>query len=83
MDELFVLVQREIDRQNELWSDDRALSDTWVSRLGEEFGEVCRANNERDARQYIIELSHVAAVAIQAMNAIRKELKTDHDEHPA
>ena len=67
MDEAFDLVRREIERQDAMWGKKDDPPADWVSRLGEEFGEVCKANNEYNLRQYIIELSHVAALAIQAI----------------
>ena len=41
----------------------------WLSILGEEFGEVCRAVCENDGANYREELVQLAAVAVQMVEA--------------
>jgi len=41
----------------------------WLSILGEEFGEVCRAVCENDGANYREELIQLAAVAVQMVEA--------------
>jgi NTP pyrophosphatase (non-canonical NTP hydrolase) len=54
-------------RQDEKWGEQNHNKTTWLSILGEEFGEVCRAVNESDnsalsAERITKELIHTAAV---------------------
>ena len=58
-------VIEERDRQDEKWGADRDNSPgLWITILGEEFGEVCRAVLERDRKNLREELIQVAAVAL-------------------
>lgn len=68
-------VRRELERQDQKWGTDRDLPRrTWISILGEEFGEVCRAELEHEGRRrWIDELSQVAAVACAAIEATLRE----------
>lgn len=59
------LVIAERKRQHELWGEQNHDRAFWLSILGEEFGEVCRAVFEGKADDYMTELVHVAAVAMQ------------------
>jgi len=64
-------IQEELVRQDAKWGSQRALpARTWGMILGEEFGEVCQAINERDAVSAREELVQVAAVAIQAIDSL-------------
>lgn len=75
MDEIFALIKVELERQDAKWGRDRILdSHLWMTILGEEFGEVCRASLEREPVEYIKELAQVAAVAISAIHSIRLEM---------
>jgi NTP pyrophosphatase (non-canonical NTP hydrolase) len=48
----------------------------WLTILAEELGEVSRAINDYDMKQYRLELIHVAAVAMAAMECF-DEMKGD------
>ena len=52
-------------RQDEKWGEQNHDAPFWLSILGEEFGEVCRAVCEGKTDEYVTELVHVAAVAVQ------------------
>jgi hypothetical protein len=61
-------VNRERRNQDEEWGAGRQLNPrTWITILGEEFGEVCRADLENDSDGYRAELIQVAAVAVAAV----------------
>ncbi len=57
------LVQLERERQENKWRGAIRTPDSWVTILGEEFGEVCRSILEGDADSLRLELVQVAAVA--------------------
>ena len=74
-----VLMER--GRQDEKWGADRTLDlGLWLTILGEEYGEVCKAVLEKagadgglhNARE---ELVHVAAVAVAAIEDIDRRLR--------
>lgn len=63
-------------KQDEKWGDQRELPPrTWITILGEEFGEVCRAELESDSGGYRQELIQVAAVAIAAVESFDSRQK--------
>ena len=62
-------VMRERVRQDTKWGEQNHAAAYWLSILGEEFGEVCRAVCENDADSYREELVHVAAVAVSMVEA--------------
>lgn len=78
------LVNKERDRQEELWGQQNHTPDKWVGILGEEFGEFCAAVNETildngpDERarggyeNLMREASHVAAVAVSVMECLMR-----------
>lgn len=70
--EAFHLVFIEMDRQIELWGNQHTNSlDRWMSILGEEFGEVCKAINEKEPNERIREEAvQVAAVAMQIVKKL-------------
>lgn len=57
------LVQLERERQKSKWHSVIHSPESWVTILGEEFGEVCRSVLEEDADSLRLELVQVAAVA--------------------
>jgi NTP pyrophosphatase (non-canonical NTP hydrolase) len=57
-------IVRERGRQDMKWDVQNHHPTYWLSILGEEFGEVCRAVCDKDAKNYREELIHVAAVAV-------------------
>lgn len=60
----------ELTRIEAKWGAQRSLPrDTWIRILGEEFGEVCNAANEKDPDGYRAEMIQVAAVAIEAVQS--------------
>lgn len=63
-----ILAERK--RQDSKWGDQRKLSaETWLRILGEEFGEACKAANDRAPRNYRKELVQIAAVAVAAIES--------------
>jgi hypothetical protein len=62
-------VYMERQRQDNKWGLQEHMPDTWISILGEEYGEACAANNEKDGEQYRKELVETAAVAVAAVEA--------------
>jgi NTP pyrophosphatase (non-canonical NTP hydrolase) len=55
--------------QHEDYSEQNHTAPFWLSILGEEFGEVCRAVYENDGVNYREELIQLAAVAVQMVEA--------------
>ena len=76
------LVDKERNRQDEKWGEQNHPPQFWSGILGEEFGEYCQAVNEtvfnngpteREKGGFdnmMKELSHVAAVAVGAMECL-------------
>ena len=62
---VILMVVTERIRQKKLWGEQDHDAPFWLSILGEEFGEVCRAVYEGKTDEYVTELVHVAAVAVQ------------------
>ena len=77
---IFVEVQAERDLQDLLWGVQEHPPFMWLSILGEEFGEVCKAANESALRDYRSELVQVAAVAVAAIEAYDRA--TGYDGEP-
>jgi hypothetical protein len=85
------LVNDERDRQDAKWGVQDHPPQYWVGILGEEYGEYCEAVNETifdngpaerikgGTDNMIRELSHVAAVAVQAIECLLRE-DTDDDK---
>lgn len=79
------LVQRERTRQDKKWGVQNHSPEFWTGILGEEFGEYCQAVNEtvfyngKEAakmggnQNMLKELTHVAAVAIGAMECLLRK----------
>lgn len=67
-------VQEELRRQDEKWGHDRHNPvRTWITVLGEEFGEICRGDLECEpVRSQLEEWIQVAAVAVAAASDIRR-----------
>ncbi len=57
------LVQLERERQENKWHGTIHSPESWVTILGEEFGEVCKSVLEGDIDYLRLELVQVAAVA--------------------
>jgi NTP pyrophosphatase (non-canonical NTP hydrolase) len=55
--------------QHEVHSEQNHSAPFWLSILGEEFGEVCKAVYENDGANYREELIQLAAVAVQMVEA--------------
>lgn len=77
------LVNFERNRQECLWGEQNHSPEKWTSILGEEFGEYCQAVNETifdnaDKKHMggydnmMTELTHVAAVAVGAMESLMR-----------
>ena len=70
---IYAEVAMERARQDHKWGADGIVwrsTETGVRVLGEEYGEVCRAVNERDRAAARTELIHTAAVAVQMVEAL-------------
>lgn len=86
-----MLVLHERCRQDIKWGEQNHPPERWVGILGEEFGEYCEAvnesvfNNGPAARakgghnNMMRELSHVAAVAVAAMECLLRDKEKAHD----
>lgn len=75
------LLRQEMAEQEHKWGKDRVLHpDRWIAILGEEFGEVCRAVNERDKDNYMDELIDLAASALAAAHSLMLESLTDPEQ---
>lgn len=92
--EALALVNRERNRQDAKWGEQNHPPQYWTGILGEEYGEYCQAVNEtvfyngEEARKkggydnMMKELSHVAAVAIGAMEALmRAKAREEAEKH--
>lgn len=83
--EALQLVNNERNRQDAKWGEQNHAPQYWTGILGEEYGEYCQAVNEtvffngEEARKLggydnmMKELTHVAAVAVGAMEALMRE----------
>lgn len=81
---VFGLIEDERNRQDVKWGEQNHPPEKWTSILGEEFGEYCQAVNETvfdngpDAKlkggydNMMTELTHVAAVAVGAMECLMR-----------
>jgi NTP pyrophosphatase (non-canonical NTP hydrolase) len=75
-DNLELELAAQMNRQDRKWGIQHHTQETWLSILGEEFGEACKALNEGDLSDYRNELLHVAAVAMAAI----EDEDSDHGE---
>lgn len=78
------LVDNERNRQDAKWGEQNHVPERWAGILGEEYGEYCQAVNEtvfdngpEERRKggvdnMIKELSHVAAVAVGAIECLMR-----------
>lgn len=67
-------VHDERGKQDAKWGAGRVLAPrTWITVLAEEFGEVARADLERDPGGYRLELIQLAAVAVAAVESFDLE----------
>ena len=69
----FLNVSTERDRQDEIWPQTDHPREKWLCILMEEVGEVAVAMNDDDDAHILVELSHVAAVAIRMMEVLDPE----------
>ncbi len=69
VDHAIIDVLKERERQETKWGRQNHDPNTWISILGEEYGEACRASNEKDGEGYRKELIETAAVAVAAVEA--------------
>lgn len=90
----FVLISKERDRQDNKWGEQNHPPQFWTGILGEEYGEYCQAVNEtvfdngpeerkKGGRENMIkELTHVAAVAVGAIESLMRErIKEEGEIH--
>lgn len=63
-DDFYMAVEEERGRQLDKWGVQNHDSGKWSRILGEEFGEVCKAANEKDDTGLRRELVEVAAVCL-------------------
>ena len=82
------LVDAERDRQDKKWGIQNHTHQAWVGILGEEFGEYCQCVNETYLSNatkkheggydlMLKELTHVAAVAVGAMESLMRNREED------
>ena len=79
--EVLKLIDNERNRQDTKWGEQNHPPEKWVSILGEEFGEYCQAVNETVVNpgpkggydRMMEELTHVAAVAVGAMECLMRK----------
>jgi len=80
------LIHYERNRQDEKWGEQNHSQQGWAGILGEEFGEYCQAVNETylnnatkkhegGYENMLKELTHVAAVAVGAMESLMRNKK--------
>ena len=67
--EILERIVKERERQNNLFKEQNHSKDRWCVILGEEYGEVCKANLENDEGGYIEELVQTAAVCVAAIES--------------
>ncbi len=68
-------IAAERGRQQRLYGTQHHLPSDWISILGEEYGEVCKAYNEGKSKDYRKELVEVAAVAVAAIEDLDNKTK--------
>lgn len=69
-------IAAERKRQDEKWGEQNHSDAVWSAILGEEYGEVCKALLDEPEENMIKELTQVAAVAVEWLEAIeRKHVK--------
>lgn len=85
METALAMVQKERDRQDNKWGEQNHPPEIWVGILGEEYGEYCQVVNETvlyngakerkkgGTENMITELTHVAAVAVVAIENILRD----------
>jgi len=82
-DKVLSLIDKERNRQDIKWGEQNHAQQAWVGILGEEFGEYCQAVNETylnnatkkhegGYENLLKELTHVAAVAVGAMESLMR-----------
>lgn len=85
IEEAIELVRAERARQDKKWGAQNHNPCAWITILGEEFGEVCRAILEQQFGKgsedaYLEELTHTAAVSLAMIECVlRKRAKEVHN----
>lgn len=80
---VFGLIEDERNRQDAKWGEQNHTQQGWIGILGEEYGEYCQAVNETyldnatkkhegGYENILRELTHVAAVAVGAMECLMR-----------
>ncbi len=78
MGEILRLIAAERARQDAIWGPNRKLHRyAWVTILTEEMGEVAKAALESDPQVLIVEMLHVAAVAIAYLETVESGLQKE------
>jgi NTP pyrophosphatase (non-canonical NTP hydrolase) len=73
--QLLVSIMAERARQDAMWGEQNHDAEKWLTILGEEFGEACKAALEGDRSALREELVQVAAVACAAMECLDRNTK--------
>lgn len=68
-------VHQERLRQETKWGEQNHLPSFWITILGEEYGETCRAILEKDSINYREELIQVAAVTVAMIESFDRNKK--------
>lgn len=80
-DDILALVKNERIRQDEKWGVQNHHPLMWLSILGEEYGESCKAINEASFKgfknfdEYRMELIQTAAVAVAAIESLDRNIQ--------
>lgn len=69
------LIYDERRRQDAKWGEQNHNQYYWMTVLGEEFGEACKATFEDDPAEYVGELVQVAAVAVCAIESLYRQIQ--------
>jgi len=84
-------IQRERTKQDQKWGEQNHAPVEWLSILGEEFGEVCKATCEAhfaeykttgDYSEYRKELIQVAAVAVAMVESYDRSMEAKNEINP-
>ena len=67
--DIYKMIVEERKRQDTKWGIQNHNQEKWITILGEEFGEVCKATLEHSDYEYIKEMTQVAAVAVAALES--------------
>ena len=73
--EILKEIHAERKRQHKLWGEQNLTPSEFYLILAEEVGEVATALQEMDLENYRVELTQVAAVAVQMIEALDRQAK--------